>query len=93
MQNFFGIEVDTANMTTEELEIAQAKARKIVADIEHQRIALLRSGSFDAKAEDSLKEDFRNIQQILSNIRTQIVWRNMATRKYKPSVVTTPAEI
>lgn len=36
MQNFFGIEVDTANLTLEELEVEREKIRKMLANIEHQ---------------------------------------------------------
>lgn len=36
MQNFFGIEVDTANMTLEELKEAQKKTRDMLAILEHQ---------------------------------------------------------
>lgn len=36
MQNFFGIEVDTANMTTEELLEAKKKIREMLSNIEYQ---------------------------------------------------------
>lgn len=36
MQNFFGIEVDTANMTLEELQEARNKTRETLAYLEHQ---------------------------------------------------------
>lgn len=36
MQNFFGIEVDTASMTTEELQEARTKIREMLSNIEHQ---------------------------------------------------------
>ena len=36
MQNFFGIEVDTASMTTEELQEAKYKIREMLSNIEHQ---------------------------------------------------------
>lgn len=36
MQNFFGIEVNTATMTLEELEEAQAKTREMLANLSHQ---------------------------------------------------------
>lgn len=36
MQNFFGVEVDTASMTTEELEKAEIEIRKMYANIKHQ---------------------------------------------------------
>lgn len=36
MANFFGIEVDTANMTLEELEEAKRKTRNMLAHLEHQ---------------------------------------------------------
>ena len=36
MSNFFGIEIDTANMTMEELEEARKKTRDMLAHLEHQ---------------------------------------------------------
>ena len=36
MQNFFGIGVDTASMTTEELQEARNKIREMLSNIEHQ---------------------------------------------------------
>ena len=36
MQNFFGIEVDTASMTTEELQKAREQTREMLTNIEHQ---------------------------------------------------------
>lgn len=36
MSNFFGVEVDTANMTLEELEKAREKTRDMLAHLEHQ---------------------------------------------------------
>lgn len=36
MQNFFGVEVDTASMTTEELKEAEIEIRKMYANIKHQ---------------------------------------------------------
>lgn len=36
MQKFFGIEVDTANMTTEELQEAKTEIREMLSNIEHQ---------------------------------------------------------
>lgn len=36
MQNFFGVKVDTANMTTEELLEAKNKIRLMLSNIEHQ---------------------------------------------------------
>lgn len=36
MQNFFGVEIDTANMTLEELKEAQAKTRQLLANLTYQ---------------------------------------------------------
>lgn len=36
MQNFFGVEVDTANMTLEELESALEKARELYFNLSMQ---------------------------------------------------------
>ena len=36
MQNFFGVEVDTANMSTEELQDAKTKIQEMLSNIEHQ---------------------------------------------------------
>ena len=36
MQNFFGIEVDTANMSLEELQEARNKTREMLSNLEHQ---------------------------------------------------------
>lgn len=36
MANFFGIEVDTANMTLEELEEARKKTRDMLVHLDHQ---------------------------------------------------------
>lgn len=36
MQKFLGIEVDTASMTTEELEKARKEIRNMLSNIEHQ---------------------------------------------------------
>lgn len=36
MQNFLGVEVDTANMTTEELNKAKIDVRNMLSNIEHQ---------------------------------------------------------
>lgn len=36
MANFFGIEVDTANMTLEELQEARKKTREMLSNLEHQ---------------------------------------------------------
>ena len=36
MQNFFGIEVDTENMSLEELQEARNKTREMLSNLEHQ---------------------------------------------------------
>lgn len=36
MQNFFGVDVDTANMTLEELQEARMKTREMLSNLEHQ---------------------------------------------------------
>lgn len=36
MQKFFDVEIDVANMTTEELEDARMKARELLSNIEYQ---------------------------------------------------------
>lgn len=36
MQNFFGIELDTANMSLEELQVARNKTREMLSNLEHQ---------------------------------------------------------
>lgn len=36
MQNFFGVEVDTASMNLEELQEARKKIREMLVNVEHQ---------------------------------------------------------
>ncbi len=56
MQNFFGIEVDTASMTTEELQDARTKIREMLSNIEHQ-LLLRKMSERKFKDKDSVSSD------------------------------------
>lgn len=84
MQFFLGIEVDTATMTTEELENARNTIRGILANINHQ-IAIGYLAKHRHSSDNNLDElvNYRNnIQETLSNIEHQIVTRKIAKHRH-----------
>ena len=56
MQNFFCIFVDTASMTTEELQDARTKIREMLSNIEHQ-LLLRKMSERKFKDKDSVSSD------------------------------------
>lgn len=84
MKFFLVIAVNTATMTTEELEKARETIRGILANINHQ-IAIGYLAKHRHSSDNNLEElvNYRNnIQEMLSNIEYQIVTRKIAKHRH-----------
>lgn len=74
MQNFFGVKVDTATMTVEELEGARTKIQEILAHTRHQIVTShLDCHRYSANnSSNDLKKEQIKFQEMLSIINHQI---------------------
>ena len=83
MQNFFGVKVDTATMTVEELEGARTKIQEILAQKRHQIVTShLACQRYSANnSSNDLKEE-QIIQEMLSDINHKIYARKMSMHKF-----------
>ncbi len=83
MQTFLGVKVDTATMTTEELETTRKTIRGIVAELNYQiAVGYSVNRGYPSKDLDELVNKRNNIQEMLSNIEHQIVTRKIFKHRH-----------
>lgn len=80
MQIFYGVPVDTATKTMEELQRSRTKIQEILAIKQHQIMTIARHRHLANYSE--LKEEQTNLQEMLSNISHQIKTRKIAEHRF-----------
>lgn len=87
MQTFLGVKVDTATMTTEELETARNTIRGKLAELNHQiTVGYLVNRGHSSEDLDELVNERNNMSEILSNIEHQIVARKISEHRHHVKV-------
>lgn len=82
MQFFYGVPVDTATMTTEELQRSRTKIQEILAIKQHQIMTSHLARHRHLANYSELKEEQTNLQEMLSNISHQINTRKIAEHRF-----------
>lgn len=85
MQIFLGVEVDTATMTTLELEKARDTIQEMLTNDQHQIVVgylVQHKHSSNNSTFEELLDDRNAIQEMLANIKHQIFARKMAEHRH-----------